>query len=198
MLNGLLLTLNIIVCILLIIVVLMQRSEGGALGQGGSPTGLVTARGAGDLLTRITWILFALFLMLSLAQTVVGGRERSSLGLLKSLKGTSLNLNATTAPTPTTAPGQTPPPNLQVPATNATRPLDLSAPKPTVNLPPAPAPRHSVAPVTAETKTLGRAPAPYLDIPEPKPAEPLDLSPKPTINPPPVARAPEPTKPPTP
>ena len=148
MLNGLLLTLNIIVCILLIIVVLMQRSEGGALGQGGSPTGLVTARGAGDLLTRITWILFALFLMLSLAQTVVGGRERSSLGLLKGLKGTSLNLNATTTPAPTTAPGQTPPPNLTIPAAKAAHPLDLSAPKPTVNLPaaPAPAPARSPAP----------------------------------------------------
>jgi preprotein translocase subunit SecG len=150
MLNGLLLTLNIIVCILLIIVVLMQRSEGGALGQGGSPTGLVTARGAGDLLTRITWILFALFLMLSLAQTVIGGRERSSLGLLKSLKGTSLDLNATTAPAPgaTRTPGQTPPPNLTIPAAKAAQPLDLSAPKPTVNLPaaPAPAPAKSPAP----------------------------------------------------
>ena len=149
MLNGLLLTLNIVVCILLIIVVLMQRSEGGALGQGGSPTGLVTARGAGDLLTRITWILFALFLLLSLAQTVVGGRERSSTGLLRGLKGTSLNLNAATAPTTpgaTTAPGQTPPPNLSIPPVQAAQPLDLSAPNPTVNLPPSPAPAKSPAP----------------------------------------------------
>lgn len=144
MLNGLLLTLNIVVCVLLIIVVLMQRSEGGALGSGGSPTGLVTARGAGDLLTRITWILFAAFLVLSLAQTVVGGRERSSQSFVKSLKGTSINLGNTAAPSPKTAPGQTPPPNLQVPANKTTAPFDLSAPKPTVNLPltPAPAPKR--------------------------------------------------------
>ena len=142
MLNGLLLTLNIVVCVLLIIVVLMQRSEGGALGSGGSPTGLVTARGAGDLLTRITWILFTAFLILSLAQTVVGGRERSSQSFVKSLKGTSITLGNAAAPNPTGAPGQTPPPNLQGPANKAPAPLDLSAPKPTVNLPltPAPAP----------------------------------------------------------
>ena len=146
MLNGLLLTLNIVVCILLIIVVLMQRSEGGALGSGGSPTGLVTARGAGDLLTRITWILFAAFLVLSLAQTVVGGRERSSLGIVKSLKGTSIDTGKTTPPNPTTTPGQTPPPNLQIPANKSPAPLDLSAPKPTVNLAPASSPAPAAAP----------------------------------------------------
>jgi len=128
MLNGLLLTLNIIVCILLIGVVLMQRSEGGALGGGGSPSGLVTARGAGDLLTRITWVLFALFLALSLAQTIVGGRERSSNGFVRSLKGTTFDATN----------------NVVAPASNAqaapARPLDLSAPKPTVNIPLTPAP----------------------------------------------------------
>ena len=48
MLRDLLLVLNMLVCLALIGVVLLQRSEGGAFGTG-SPTGLVTARGAGDL-----------------------------------------------------------------------------------------------------------------------------------------------------
>ena len=67
MLSSLLLVLNILVCIALIGVVLLQRSEGGVLGSGGSPTGLITTRGAGDLLTRTTWILFSTFLVISLA-----------------------------------------------------------------------------------------------------------------------------------
>ena len=94
MLAGLLLTLNIVVCLALIGVVLLQRSEGGALGGGGSPTGLVTTRGAGDLLTRATWILFAMFLSLSLALTLVGGRERSSQAIINRLKSQSINPDA--------------------------------------------------------------------------------------------------------
>ena len=67
MLEDFLLVVNMLVCIALIGVVLLQRSEGGAFGSG-SPTGLVTARGAGDLLTRTTWVLFSMFLALSLAR----------------------------------------------------------------------------------------------------------------------------------
>ena len=76
MLLSILLTIHIIVCIALIGVVLLQRSEGGALGMGGGPTGFMTARGAGDLLTRTTWILFTVFLLLSVALTLLAGRER--------------------------------------------------------------------------------------------------------------------------
>ena len=67
MLFGLLLSLNILICIALIGVVLLQRAEGGVLGGGGNPTGLITTRGAGDLLTRTTWILFSAFLVISLS-----------------------------------------------------------------------------------------------------------------------------------
>ena len=49
MLLNLLLALEIIVSVMLVVVVLLQRSEGGALGMGGGPTGFMTARGAGDL-----------------------------------------------------------------------------------------------------------------------------------------------------
>ena len=45
---GILLACHIVVCVALIGVVLLQRSEGGALGMGGGPTGFMTARGAGD------------------------------------------------------------------------------------------------------------------------------------------------------
>jgi preprotein translocase subunit SecG len=48
-------------------VILMQRSEGGGLGVGGSPSGLMSARGAADFLTRSTAILATLFVILSIA-----------------------------------------------------------------------------------------------------------------------------------
>lgn len=61
-------------------VILMQRSEGGGLGVGGSPSGMMSARGAADFLTRATAILAAIFVLLSivlaaLAVDVTGGRE---------------------------------------------------------------------------------------------------------------------------
>lgn len=132
MLLGLLLSLNILVCLGLIAVVLLQRSEGGALGGGGSPTGLITTRGAGDLLTRTTWVLFAMFLTLSLTLTLLGGRERSNQAILNRLKLQSVNPDALPGrrPAPTTGPGQTPP----LPVQSAPASGGLTAPKPTVRL----------------------------------------------------------------
>jgi preprotein translocase subunit SecG len=61
-------------------VILMQRSEGGGLGVGGNPSGLMSARGAADFLTRSTAVLATLFVLLSivlaaLAVDVTSGRE---------------------------------------------------------------------------------------------------------------------------
>jgi preprotein translocase subunit SecG len=47
-------------------VILMQRSEGGGLGTGGSPSGFMSARGAADFLTRSTAVLATLFVVLSI------------------------------------------------------------------------------------------------------------------------------------
>ena len=49
-----------IVAAVLVGVILMQRSEGGGLGMGGNPSGLMGARGGGDFMTRLTaWLAFA-------------------------------------------------------------------------------------------------------------------------------------------
>ncbi len=63
-----------IVAAVLVGVILMQRSEGGGLGVGGSPSGLMSARGAADFLTRATAVLATLFVVLSivLAALAVG------------------------------------------------------------------------------------------------------------------------------
>ena len=56
-----------IVAAALIGVILMQRSEGGGLGIGGSPSGMLSARGAADFLTRATKWLAVAFIVLSIA-----------------------------------------------------------------------------------------------------------------------------------
>lgn len=52
-------------------VILIQKSEGGGLGVGGSPSGLMSARGAADFLTRTTAILATAFVVLSIALAVL-------------------------------------------------------------------------------------------------------------------------------
>ena len=56
-----------IVAAALVLVILIQKSEGGGLGVGGSPSGLMSARGAADFLTRTTTILATVFVVLSIA-----------------------------------------------------------------------------------------------------------------------------------
>lgn len=61
-----LLVVHAIIAAAMVGVILMQRSEGGGLAGGGSPSGLMTARGAADFLTRATTILATLFVLLSI------------------------------------------------------------------------------------------------------------------------------------
>lgn len=78
MLQTILLVAMILISIALAGVILIQRSEGGALGMGGGPSGMLTARGAGNLLTRTTWILAGLFFICAIGLTILGNVERSS------------------------------------------------------------------------------------------------------------------------
>ena len=55
----------------------MQRSEGGGLGMGGSPSGLMSARGAADFLTRATAVLASAFVLLSIALAVIASTHRT-------------------------------------------------------------------------------------------------------------------------
>lgn len=117
-LSTLFLILNILTCLALIGVVLLQRSEGGALG-GGSPTGLISTRGVGDLLTRTTWTLAAMFAVFSLGMTIAGDMERNAKGNIDRLKGQTAKTQApVTAPAlpPIGPAGQTPPPAQTLPA----------------------------------------------------------------------------------
>ena len=78
MLQTILLVAMILISVALAAVILLQRSEGGALGMGGGPSGFMTARGAGNLLTRTTWILSILFFLCAVGLTILGNVERSN------------------------------------------------------------------------------------------------------------------------
>ena len=86
MILTLLLVLLIVVCLALGVVVLLQQSEGGALGMGGGPSGFMTARGAGDLLTRTTWVLGGLVFALCLALTILQGKLHGGGSVVDRLK----------------------------------------------------------------------------------------------------------------
>ncbi|MCZ8320247.1 MAG: preprotein translocase subunit SecG [Novosphingobium sp.] len=60
-----------IIALLLVVVILMQKSEGGGLGVGGNPSGLMSARGAADFLTRTTAVLATVFVALSIVLAVL-------------------------------------------------------------------------------------------------------------------------------
>ena len=130
MLQGVLLVFLVIVSLAMIGVILLQRSEGGALGTGGGPSGFLTTRGAGDLLTRTTSILAAVFFGLCLVLTVVNGRMHRSESVVDRLKIDPLAPEAFT-------PKPVAPANPQgAPAPTTT----FSAPAPEVHTAPASAP----------------------------------------------------------
>ncbi|MBX9859251.1 MAG: preprotein translocase subunit SecG [Sphingomonas sp.] len=58
-------------------VILMQKSEGGGLGMGGSPSGLMSARGAADFLTRMTSILATAFVSLAIVLAVLAATRQT-------------------------------------------------------------------------------------------------------------------------
>ncbi len=70
--------LQAIVAAVLVGVILMQRSEGGGLGIGGSPSGMLSARGAADFLTRSTKWLAVLFVVLSIVLAAVAVETTSA------------------------------------------------------------------------------------------------------------------------
>ena len=98
-------------------VILMQRSEGGGLGVGGSSSGFMTARGAADFLTRATSVLGALFVILSIVLAAIAGSARQPVQVDTSLANQVAPISpAETQP----APGAQPQP--AAPASNETAP----------------------------------------------------------------------------
>jgi preprotein translocase subunit SecG len=98
-----LLIVQTLIAVSLIGTILMQRSEGGGLGVGGSSSGFMTARGAADFLTRSTAVLGGMFIVLSIVMAAYAGASRKPTKI-----DTSLANTATPFEQPKTAPAQKP------------------------------------------------------------------------------------------
>ena len=103
-------------------VILMQRSEGGGLGVGGSSSGFMTARGAADFLTRSTAVLGGVFIVLSIVMAAIAGATRQPTKIDTSLANATGSFGQPaqappqqTAPAPTQAPTSNAEQNQQAP-----------------------------------------------------------------------------------
>lgn len=133
MLFNILLTIQIILCVALVGIILLQRSEGGALGMGGGPGGFMTARGAGNLLTRTTAILATLFFINSMALTITGNVLRGGASVVDRVEVDAIDPNALNRAQAQPAPIEAPAP---APATEGGSLSGLAAPLPEASAPP--------------------------------------------------------------
>jgi preprotein translocase subunit SecG len=106
-----LLVIHILIATALIVVVLLQRSEGGGLGIGtsGGMGGFMTARGTANLLTRTTAVLAACFMVMSIVLTILAarpGQQQRSILDLPALPAQPTAPGQPAAPTQPTAPAQ--------------------------------------------------------------------------------------------
>lgn len=107
--ENILLVIHLLISLALVIVVLLQRSEGGALGMGGGNSGggmgMFSARGAANTLTRTTAILAIAFVCTSLLLAILAGGDRQGSSIFD-----------TPAALPTITPDQIPDPATAEPA----------------------------------------------------------------------------------
>ncbi|MEJ6787936.1 preprotein translocase subunit SecG [Brevundimonas sp. BR2-1] len=116
MLQTILLVAMILISVALAGVILIQRSEGGALGMGGGPSGFMTARGAGNLLTVTTWWLAGAFFACAIGLTILGNVERANRSIVDADAIGELIAPTTPQTAPAadpSAPAQTAAPSLQ-------------------------------------------------------------------------------------
>ena len=84
--ENFILIINIILAILLIGVILLQRSEGGALGLGVSQDNFISSRSASSFLTKATAIIATLFIITSISLTIISKEESSSTSVLEKVE----------------------------------------------------------------------------------------------------------------
>lgn len=157
-----LIVIHLMVVIALVAVVLLQRSEGGALGVGGG-SGFMTGRGQANVLTRATAILATIFFLTSLGLTVLANYSRSNKSILEG------------APSGTAQPAPTLPPKGQGSVLDQLRAIEQqrggsagapqTPPAATTQTPPAAAPAPTTTP-----KPQATAPAEPAGVPD-KPAD---------------------------
>ena len=84
--ENIILVLNIILAVLLVVIILLQKSEGGALGLGVSQDSFISSRSAGSFLTKTTAIIATLFIITSISLTIISKEEYSSSSVLEKVE----------------------------------------------------------------------------------------------------------------
>ena len=84
--ENFILLINIISAILLIIVILLQKSEGGALGLGASQESFVSSRSASNFLSKTTGIIATIFIITSILMTILSQKEISRTSVLEKIE----------------------------------------------------------------------------------------------------------------
>ena len=88
--ENILLTINVIIAIVLVILVLLQKSEGGALGIGVSQDNFMFSRSDGDFLSKATGFVAALFIICSLSLTIISrGDLEPTISVIDKIEETS-------------------------------------------------------------------------------------------------------------
>lgn len=90
--ENIILTIHIILAILLIGSVLMQKSEGGALGIGSGSDSLMSSRSAGNFLTKFTSIVALLFVITSISLTAIHREDSKSNSVIDKIEKKEDNL----------------------------------------------------------------------------------------------------------
>ena len=84
--ENIILVLNIILAVLLVAIILLQKSEGGALWIGVSQDSFVSSRSAGGFLTKATAVIATLFIITSISLTIMSKTEFSSSSVLEKIE----------------------------------------------------------------------------------------------------------------
>ena len=84
--ENIILVFNIILAILLVGIILIQKSEGGALGLGVSQDSFISSRSAGNFLTKATSIIATLFIITSISLTVMSKKELSTISVIEKIE----------------------------------------------------------------------------------------------------------------
>jgi preprotein translocase subunit SecG len=84
--ENIILILNIVSAFLLVAVILLQKSEGGALGIGVSQENFISSRSAGSILTKTTAIIATFFIITSISLTIMSKDEFSSSSVLEKIE----------------------------------------------------------------------------------------------------------------
>jgi len=159
--QNVILVVHIIACIVMTIVIMLQKSEGGALGIGGGGGGLMTGRSAAGALVRVTMIFGGIFFITSLGLTTLANRTTDNRSAIERAVGET-NPDAVTGPRDLLDPTA---PLLGTPAPSETPDADTSAAVDILETPASPATPTLEAPVDPDTEEAQAEPGEPVDNP---------------------------------